>query len=1036
MTLKARSYGYYAGYKHGENFMTNIVILGAGKPHDTAESASLILLNNDVTILDYIINVFERMEDARFQFVGGYHFDRILSAYPSLPFVLNNEWQVSGSLKSFMLADLDVNSDCFVTYSDVIYTRHLVTAMNETTADVVVASDSDWKSRFGERPYSDLKNAERIIQRNGAFNEITVGGDSAQGVGEFCGVAKLSSRALAFLDENKEFLLKDHSKSPLFYAINFLSVNGFKVELVEARGQWAELNQPADLGQFILGTKAETLDRLRSLIKRGLVGDCFYFKYSEWLQNSSAIIQKIQEFSKDQHIIVRSSAKSEDQAGQSNAGKFDSVLDVNPRYKKGLKKVITDVFDSYIDAQLEDQILIQRMVKGVKLSGVVMTRTLDFGAPYFVINYDISSSTDAVTSGRKADLQTVIIARNADVNESHCDPFVRDLLAVVFDIESILSDDSLDIEFAVTEDGKVHVFQVRPIVAKAGFRLANDFKIFSLIKSLKDQFDKIQNCPPHLLGSRTALGRMPDWNPAEIIGTRPNQLSRSLYEFLILDDVWAQQRSEYGYRDVRPTNLLRNFFGNVFIDVRASFNSFIPKNIDDELACKMIEFYLDRLEAQPESHDKVEFDILYTSYDFDLLDRMQLMAHEAQFSTSEIAEIYNELVDITVSQFPLSAKHLETVRLIDSKTTEIVESDITAIDKLKLLLYQTKKLGTLPFAHLARNGFVATSLIRSMVKKSIITAEDMARFYKSLSTVTYQMEVHNYLLSKGEMTKDEYLAAYGHLRPGTYEITVPTYYDNFAGYFSDIDKGIVKKKPDNLVDQCWTLENINAISKALVNSPLPWTFSEFDVFLRDAIAGREYAKLMFSKGLSASLDIIASFCKELGFNESEVTHLNIHDILTSASDLATEECVSRFQNIIAAEKNNAETAKLLEFPSLIFSSDEIGCHLRGQDEPNFVTSANVSAETVIINKLKTDADNLCGSIVLIEQADPGYDWLFSKGIAGLITMYGGSNSHMTIRCSELGIPAAIGVGDVLFRKFSVAKCILLDCGNQKIEVLN
>ena len=50
-------------------------------------------------------------------------------------------------------------------------------------------------------------------------------------------------------------------------------------------------------------------------------------------------------------------------------------------------------------------------------------------------------------------------------------------------------------------------------------------------------------------------------------------------------------------------------------------------------------------------------------------------------------------------------------------------------------------------------------------------------------------------------------------------------------------------------------------------------------------------------------------------------------------------------------------------------------------------------------------------IVLIENADPGFDFLFSYKIKGLITKYGGANSHMAIRCMELGLPAIIGSGD-------------------------
>ena len=74
-------------------------------------------------------------------------------------------------------------------------------------------------------------------------------------------------------------------------------------------------------------------------------------------------------------------------------------------------------------------------------------------------------------------------------------------------------------------------------------------------------------------------------------------------------------------------------------------------------------------------------------------------------------------------------------------------------------------------------------------------------------------------------------------------------------------------------------------------------------------------------------------------------------------------------------------------------------------------------------------------IVLIENADPGYDWLFTKNPLGLITKYGGVASHMAIRCAELGLPAAIGCGEFLFEKLLTANKILLDCKNEQIIFL-
>ena len=68
-----------------------------------------------------------------------------------------------------------------------------------------------------------------------------------------------------------------------------------------------------------------------------------------------------------------------------------------------------------------------------------------------------------------------------------------------------------------------------------------------------------------------------------------------------------------------------------------------------------------------------------------------------------------------------------------------------------------------------------------------------------------------------------------------------------------------------------------------------------------------------------------------------------------------------------------------------------------------------------------------GAIVLIEYADPGFDWIFGQDIAGLVTKYGGANSHMAIRCAEFGLPAAIGCGGRLFERLSGASVIELNC---------
>ena len=72
-------------------------------------------------------------------------------------------------------------------------------------------------------------------------------------------------------------------------------------------------------------------------------------------------------------------------------------------------------------------------------------------------------------------------------------------------------------------------------------------------------------------------------------------------------------------------------------------------------------------------------------------------------------------------------------------------------------------------------------------------------------------------------------------------------------------------------------------------------------------------------------------------------------------------------------------------------------------------------------------------IILLESADPGYDFIFSFQIRGLITKYGGANSHMSIRCVDEGIPAAIGVGELLYGDLKNANMINI---NPKQKLLN
>ena len=72
------------------------------------------------------------------------------------------------------------------------------------------------------------------------------------------------------------------------------------------------------------------------------------------------------------------------------------------------------MFASYPRTEPEDQVLIQLQVEDIEVSGVILTRCVDDGSPYYVLNYDEESGrSDSVTSGRGVH-KTVLVAASID----------------------------------------------------------------------------------------------------------------------------------------------------------------------------------------------------------------------------------------------------------------------------------------------------------------------------------------------------------------------------------------------------------------------------------------------------------------------------------------------------------------------------------------------------------------------------------------------------------------------------------------------
>ena len=198
-------------------------------------------------------------------------------------------------------------------------------------------------------------------------------------------------------------------------------------------------------------------------------------------------------------------------------------------------------------------------------------------------------------------------------------------------------------------------------------------------------------------------------------------------------------------------------------------------------------------------------------------------------------------------------------------------------------------------------------------------------------------------------------------------------------------------------------------------------------YIRTSIVSREYAKFVFTNSISLILEIITSYGKKLNLNKHELSNIPIKNFLN-------RKIFKNKNKLLHISKKNKEKQKIfksVKLPQLIYDVAGVKIIPFQVNFPNFITRKKIQGEKVFLNSKNFNL-NIKNKIVMIENADPGFDWIFGHKISGLVTKYGGVNSHMAIRCAELDIPAAIGCGEKKFESLKGFKLICLDCSSSSI----
>lgn len=814
-------------------------------------------------------------------------------------------------------------------------------------------------------------------------------------------------------------------------SLEILPVHNNKSQHFIFKNMDTSTSKPKILMNSIFTSKANVLHFLEKKITKSLIENSFDFTVKDWKENKEKILKRISEQFRDKKIIIRSSAIGEDSQEKSEAGNYQSVPNVDPSSKLIVGEAVDAVIKSYYNKgnqNFENQILVQSQSTDIIKSGVIFSRTESLGEPYFVINYEEGSSTDGITQGRQGELIKIF----REMQFTNIPKIWQPLILAIQEIEVICKTNSVDIEFGITKDNKVIIFQVRPITTIKKTSFEADKEVKKQILNCKKKYLRLNQ---KLDIVKTAIfSDMTDWNPAEIIGDNPNLLDFSLYDYLIMKDIWHKGREKIGYNKFPSYPLMVRFGNKPYVDIFGSFYSLIPERIPKKIQKKLIRYYFYKLIQNPELHDKVEFDILFTSFDLDIDSRLkELKFHN--FTKEEIIKIKEILIEFTnriIENFPdfqqESIKYLEEMSVRREKFEETLKGKKNPQDLLliaKKLLNDCRKFGTLPFSSMARIAFIGSILLRSSVKKGLISQKSADYFMRSIETPLTEFQNDLFLFMTKKISKSNMIKKYGHLRPGTYDITANRY-DKEKLFFEKLEAFKAKK-------DLGRLEKLD-LAKDFSKFGLRFKSINFEDFIRESLTYREILKFEFTKNLSDALESISEAGKLMGFSRKDLSYLDLSLIINSYKIKSKTKIKILWESKIKKQKIKKRINDGLVLPSLIFSPEDFEIIKYHSVLPNFITTKSISANIIELKNQRKPLD-IKNKIILLENADPGYDWIFSKKPEGLITKYGGVASHMAIRCAEIGLPAAIGCGEILFEKLQISSKVLLDCKNKQVIIL-
>lgn len=234
------------------------IIIGAGRgrrlDHLTEKQPKPFTEIGGKRILDWVLTAHNQPQIAERYFIGGYLLDVVKSGYPNLQFRHNDKWAENNILQSLFYAKDAFHGGFICSYGDILYTPHIVADLLESTANITVAIDTDWRNRYRYRSQHPTTDAEKVMASGTHITRMDRTIPDDQAFGEFIGVAKFSAKAAELIQEHYDNLDEDFCfggtipmhKAYLIHFLDYLLQQNVTIDFVATHGHYIEVDTLED----------------------------------------------------------------------------------------------------------------------------------------------------------------------------------------------------------------------------------------------------------------------------------------------------------------------------------------------------------------------------------------------------------------------------------------------------------------------------------------------------------------------------------------------------------------------------------------------------------------------------------------------------------------------------------------------------------------------------------------------------------------------------------------------------------------------